>query len=273
VPKAASLDEFIEDIYQSVLATPKRQRRMLSKTFWDMFGFKVRSRQRIAQVRDALNRRNLLTNISPELLGTEARDSWLIITYDEAPGTVPVPTSTVTYPQQVPSDAWFDLIEGRSFESEREVEYYFIQPLVEQLGYSEDDCSIGHSLSVYQGVKKTNVQADFVLFEGNTRGSGNALVVIEAKRPGKKLTDDDVGQARSYAFALSVPYYLLTNGDEIRLYQFRAGMQQDVLLSTFHRRELRSRWLELYQRLHRGAIVDLKRNFARLLAGEFHSKD
>ncbi len=272
VPRTRSVDEVVEEIYQSVLATPKRQRRMLSKTFWDMFGFKVRSRQRIEQVRNALSLRQLLTNVPPELLGTEARDNWLIITYDEAPDTSPASDSDITQ-QQVPSDAWFELIENRCFESEREVEYYFIQPIVEQLGYGEDDCSIGYSLSVYQGVKKTNTEADFVLFEGSNRSRDNALVVIEAKRPGKRLTDDDVGQVRSYAFALSVPYYLLTNGDEIRLYQFRAGMQQDVLLSTFHRRELRGRWLELYQRLHRSAIVDLKRNFARVLASEFPSQD
>jgi type I site-specific restriction endonuclease len=193
----------------------------------------------------------------------------LIITYDEGPDTNLVSISSGQDLQQVPSNAWFDLIESRTFESEREVEYFFVQPLVEQLGYAEDDCSIGYSLSVYQGVKKTKTEADFVLFDGKGRDTENALVVIEAKRPGKKFTDADVGQARSYAIALSVPYYVLTNGDETRLYRFRAGMQQDALLNTFHRVELRSRWAELSQHLHRTAVLELKRGFASYFANEF----
>jgi hypothetical protein len=269
MPNTASVEDVVEEIQKSVLATPKGQRRLLSKTFWDMFGFRVRSKQRIEQVRNALHQRHLLTNLSAELFGTEAKDSWLIITYDEGPSAVQASVSSGEHPQQMPSDAWFDLIGSRTFESEREVEYFFIQPFVEQLGYVEDDYSIGFSLYVYQGVKKTKVEADFVLFDGKARDIGNALVVIEAKRPGKKLTDDDVGQVRSYAIALSVPYYMLTNGDELRLYRFRAGMQQDVLLSTFQRSELRSRWVELSQRLNRAAVVDLKRRFASLLASEF----
>ena len=271
MPKGSSIDQVVEEIHQSVLATPKRQRRLLSKTFWDMFGFKVRSRQRIEQVRNALNQRQLLTNIPTALLGTEARDSWLIITYDEGLDAVQVSVSGGAGLQQMPPDTWFDLIESRTFESEREVEYFFIQPLVEQLGYAEDDYSIGYSLFVYQGVKKTKAEADFVLFDGKTRD--NALAVIEAKRPGKRLTDDDAGQARSYAIALSVPYYMLTNGDELRLYRFRAGMQQDVLLSTFKRSELRSRWVELSQRLNQAAVIDLKRSFANYFANEFPTQD
>lgn len=257
MPKAASIEEVVEEIQKSVLATPKRQRRLLSRTFWDMFGFKVRNKQRIEQVRNALSQRQLFTNIPAELFGTEAKDSWLIIAYDRALQVV-FDVKRDIHTQQVPSEAWFTRIENLSFQSEKEVEHYFIQPIVEELGYAPDACSIDYSLPIHQGSRKRMIRADFVLFDGEGKGREHALVVIEAKEPGRKLTADDAGQARSYAFELSVPYYVVTNGNEIRLYQYNGGPQPDSLLSTFYRTELRSRWIELAQFLHRSAVVDFR---------------
>ncbi|HEY0071232.1 MAG TPA: type I restriction enzyme HsdR N-terminal domain-containing protein [Chloroflexia bacterium] len=255
MPKAASIEQVVENIYQSVLATPKRQRRLLSKTFWDMFGFKVRSRQRIEQVRTALNQRHLLTNLSADLFGAEAKDNWLIVTYDDRSKILAEAVPDLRNLQEMPSDAWFTRIENGSFQSEKEVEHFFIQPLVEELGYAANACSIDYSLPTHQGSRKTMVRADFVLFDGEGKDREHALVVIEAKGPGRRLTADDAGQARSYAFELSVPYYAITNGDEIRLYQFNGGVQPDPLLDTFYRAELRSRWVELSRRLHRTSVV------------------
>ena len=56
-------------------------------------------------------------------------------------------------------------MEQRTFESEREVEYYFIVPLLENLGYEEADFAIGYPVQMYEGVKKVNKVADFVLFK------------------------------------------------------------------------------------------------------------
>jgi hypothetical protein len=57
----------------------------------------------------------------------------------------------------------------REFETEREVEYYFVVPLLEQLGYEEDDFAIGYPVQMYEGVRKVNKEADFILFNGLSR--------------------------------------------------------------------------------------------------------
>src|SRR5205814_993754 len=120
----------------------------------------------------------------------------------------------------MPPASWFDLMARRAFESEREVEYYFIVPLLEHLGYEEDDFAIGYPVQMYEGVKKVNKEADFVLFNGLSRAKDDALLIVEAKKTEKILTEDAVGQARAYAMWLSTPYYIVTNGDEIRVYLF-----------------------------------------------------
>lgn len=40
--------------------------------------------------------------------------------------------------------------------------------------------------------------------------------------------------------------YLVTNGDEIRVYLFRGAVQPDVMLMTFKGGELRVQWMALY---------------------------
>lgn len=52
--------------------------------------------------------------------------------------------------------------------------------------------------------------------KGTSRAKEDALLIVEAKKTDRILTDDSVGQARAYALWLSTPFYLVTNGDEVR---------------------------------------------------------
>jgi hypothetical protein len=61
------------------------------------------------------------------------------------------------------------MMKQREFETEREVEYYFVVPLLEQLCYEEDDFAIGYPVQIYEGVRKVNKEADFILFNGLSR--------------------------------------------------------------------------------------------------------
>jgi hypothetical protein len=63
------IDDVIDEILQSVLASPQRQRRLYSRTFWGKFGFKARSKARIDSVQKALDQRGLLINRSQEEFG------------------------------------------------------------------------------------------------------------------------------------------------------------------------------------------------------------
>lgn len=262
--KKPSVGDVAEEIFQAVLATPKHQRRLRSSTFWDKFGFERRTKDRVEQVKDALRLRNLLINLDETAFGTEPKDEWIILSYaDPLPQNQLEQLSTENIP--MPADSWFSTIEQRIFESEREVEYYFVAPLLEQLGYVEDDIAIGYPVQMYEGVKKVNKEADFVIFDGMNRSKETTLLIIEAKRAEKILTEDAVGQARAYAMWLTPPYYLVTNGDEIRVYLFRGAVQPDVILMTFKRKELRKNWPLLYKTLNKPAVIEYKVKLQKVL--------
>jgi hypothetical protein len=161
------------------------QRRLRSKTFWENFGFKMRTKERVEQVREALKQRGLLVNFDEDVFGTEDKDEWIVLTFVEPPRPAAVIQDELPLADvPIPDNQWFELLANRVFESEREVEYYFIVPLLEQLGYLEDDFAIGYPVQMYEGVKKVNKEADCVLFSG--RVSRRNVVSKEA-----------VGQAKS----------------------------------------------------------------------------
>lgn len=266
--KHASVTDVMEEIFQSIQATPKKQRRLRSATFWEKFGFERRTKERVEQVRDALKRYDgLIINLEDSIFGTEDKDEWIILSYIEPqlpPAATPAKIETLNIP--TPDVTWFSLIEKRVFESEREVEYYFVSPLLEKLGYVEDDFAIGYPVQMYEGVNKVKKEADFVLFNGLSRAKEDALLIVEAKKTEKILTEDAVGQARAYAMWLSVPYYLVTNGEDIRVYLFRGAVQPDVMLMNFKRGDLRQQWPALYQTLNKTAVLEYKEKLSALLA-------
>lgn len=262
--KNPAVADVVEEIFQSILATPKRQRRLLSKTFWGKFGIERRTAERVEKVKEALRQRDLILNIDDEEFGTEAKDQWLVLAYVEPP-----PKETQIKPSDshvpTPPDSWFENLEGRVFESEREVEYYFIVPLLEQLGYEEDDFAIGYPVQMYEGVKKVQKEADFVLFNGSSRSKEDALLIVEAKKTTRGLTEDAVGQARGYAMWLITPYYVVTNADEIQVWLFRGAMQPDMKRMSFKRGDLRSHWATLYELINKTAVIDYKQKLRTVL--------
>ncbi|MDQ2808477.1 MAG: type I restriction enzyme HsdR N-terminal domain-containing protein [Chloroflexota bacterium] len=265
--KPPAVGDVIEEMFGSVVATPKRQRRLRSSTFWEKFGFKMRTKERVQQVWAAIQQRGLVLNLDQATFGTEDKDEWITLSYlDPTP-----PTITVVQPDMpleeipTPDAAWFELIAKRVFESEREVEYYFIVPLLEKLGFVEDDFAIGYPVQMYEGVRKVNKEADFVMFNGLSRGKGDALLIVEAKKTEKIITEDAIGQARAYAMWLTTPYYLVTNGDTIRLYLFRGAVQTDILLLNFTRAELPQNWRALYHTLNKPAVIEYKQHLDKVL--------
>ena len=99
-----------------------------------------------------------------------------------------------------------------------------------------------------------------------TRPKEDALLIVEAKKAGRVLTEDSAGQARAYAMWLTTPYYIVTNGNDIRVYLFRGAMQPDVLLMNFKREELRQHWGALYKYLNKSAAIEYKDRLSKMLA-------
>jgi len=113
---------------------------------------------------------------------------------------------------------WSDL------RNEAGVEQNFVRRLLENLGYSDAEIRPKQSLeaSVVGGMRghpRRNYKPDFGVYENNV-----IRWIVEAKAPGESL-DDHEWQPRAYVMILNgtdagrlVDYYLLTNGDETRIY-------------------------------------------------------
>ena len=254
--------ETTEEILQSILATPKKQRRIKSSTVWKKFGIERRSKERIEIVKKALEESNIFFE-SDEEIGVEPMDKMVKLSYLE-PELAEVFQKT-TEKSLNQDDSWFKSLEKRVFASEREVEQYFIAPILKKLNYTDEDCAIGFRLNIYSGVKKERKEVDFAVFDGLLREKEKALVVVEAKSSEKKLTDDAFGQARSYAFALSTPYYIVTNGNQIIVFLFRGGQVKDNEVMNFTRQEFREKWQEFYKILCKSSVIETKRKIGEIM--------
>jgi len=147
---------------------------------------------------------------------------------------------------------------NKKLDTELSVSIRFVVPLLELLGYSEDDRSDGHKVQLSFGSKKKNLQADFVLFDGRNRANSNSLLLVEVKAVGKDLKDA-VGQARSYAMWIGAPFYLVTNGEEIRIFYFRKAYQPDQELFYGKRSDLNEETFKsIYSHISKDSIIKLK---------------
>jgi hypothetical protein len=157
----------------------------------------------------------------------------------------------------------------REFESEREVEYYFIIPLFEQLGYQEEDIAVGFHVEMFESTSRVDKEADLVLFNGPDREKSNTLVVVEGKLAKNNIghiSGTAVGQARSYAVWLSTPYYVVTNGTEIQVFIYRGVGLPDVPVNTIKREDLKQQWGELFTKLNKSAVIDYKKRLLDMLS-------
>lgn len=173
--------------------------------------------------------------------GEHSDDDWIVFTYD------PVP---------VPNPEWFDEMRSKDYESEREVETYFIAPILEKLGYSYDDIVIGYPLKIPVGRREYKAEADVVLFNGRDHNRGNALLIFEAKN--SDITNKDIDQIRAYAKELMPIYYILTNARKICVFAFNGMKTQDTMIMSFDGPMLKEVWKKLYRSVSKKATIKAK---------------
>ncbi|MFH1773393.1 MAG: N-6 DNA methylase, partial [Methanobacteriota archaeon] len=89
--------------------------------------------------------------------------------------------------------------------SEEQIKFLYIEPLLEALGWRRED--IEKEQRVLKG------RADYILKIGNQE-----VLVVEAKKTGVELTEEEGRQAVSYAYHRKIKYAVLTNFRKIRVY-------------------------------------------------------
>lgn len=244
------------EIYQSVEQSKDKQKRLKSSTFWDLFDVKARQKKLIDRIFQLLEEQGLKVSVrSGAPFGEEKGDDWIVLTLKLSPPAPVNPTASLI---ELPTAKWFETMQSRNFESEREVEAYFISPLLEELGYDYDDIVIGFPVTMFKGVQKTVTEADFVAFKGSDRDGKGALLVVEAKKSDKGISVDHISQAKSYAHELLTPCYVVTNGQQTKVYHFNGMLAPDECVMDFGRQDLKEKWQELHGYISKEATLKRK---------------
>lgn len=145
-------------------------------------------------------------------------------------------------------ERWFVEAARAQYISELDVEIKVIYPLVRFLGYDVSQIKTRVSIGIQVGRQKMTGIADWVIYKAET---GKPFFVIEAKEQGQPLSGDEQGQARSYAYALSAPYYLVTNGRRFQVYE--RGVENDTLRLAFEVSQIAEHWDGLQKILGRNS--------------------
>lgn len=140
---------------------------------------------------------------------------------------------------------WLTIAPTLTYRNEIEVEAKLVWPLVTFAGYAPHQIDLRVPVAVQVGRTMANGQADWVLWDSSRAA---AVLVVEAKGPGQSLNGPVQAQARSYAYALNAPRYLLTNGLVIAVY--RRGVQGDQLEIEAPVAQLAAHWPALVAALN-----------------------
>ncbi len=255
--------EISEAIRSAISETPKKSKQILLKTLLKHYGFKTRQKHYLDAMHDSLVSSGVIMN--PDIR-TVGRDDWVRLSVSDP--NIPVgdfsAASAVMGGEAQTTDPWLTGIAEKQFASEKEVEIRFVIPLLECLGYTEDDRADGYPVEQVVGVRKARTEADFVLFDGRNRSKDSALLVVEAKNVGKNLSDH-IQQARSYAMFLGTPYYIVTNADEVRVFLYRSPIESDIELYKASRRDLPATFSTLFNLISKPAIIEYKRRRATIV--------
>ncbi|MHB9072559.1 MAG: type I restriction enzyme HsdR N-terminal domain-containing protein [Desulfobaccales bacterium] len=253
VPDSATI---INEIKSAIESSSKKSKRLLFKTLLKNFGLKVKTKERAETLMKDLN--DACIFVTPSLIECD-RNEWVTLSINDPP--IPLAEKEVPSPIQSENHDTLDKLQeiiSKRFNTEKEVEIRFILPLVALLGFVEEDRADGYRVEIYEDVRKSLKEADFVLFDGKNRAKDNALLVIEAKTVDKKL-EKYIPQARSYAIWLGTPYYLVTNGEDIKVFHFRSAISSDVEVFSGKRQDLAATFGNLYRYINKQAIIEYKR--------------
>ena len=117
---------------------------------------------------------------------------------------------------------------GGEYSREKDVEEKLIIPLIHKLGYSDDEFK--RQMYVEIGNHNSTLIPDFVLLPDECRGSASGFAIIEAKRsiPNKKILEEVMVQAKSYAKLLTAKYCVVAAQEKIWISERRDGYEKIV---------------------------------------------
>lgn len=246
-----SPEQVAERFFMDVNSARKKQQNILVTTLKKKFHYKYLNEGARSEIKELLKSRGL--TITPDLDAVKPNQR-VTIALTTPPPPPPAPPPEV----EPPPDTWFERLLTRQFQSETEVVVWFILPLLEQLGYVQDDLALSYSVKIQQGRKITTKEADVVAFTGSDHDEKSALLVVEAKKPYLPLGAEVLNQARSYAIELKAPYYMATDGKELKLRLLQLFGADNELISCLAT-ELKDKWDMLYAHISKEGAASYKK--------------
>lgn len=79
MPKSITILQVVDELFASIFATSKKQRKIRSGTFWNKFGFERRTKERVEAVKRALANREIDVNLEDSYFGTEKRGELIVL--------------------------------------------------------------------------------------------------------------------------------------------------------------------------------------------------
>jgi hypothetical protein len=250
MPKDKDPAEVVETIRQSIKVSQRGERRVRAHRFKELFGYQALSAQRRELVEGLLEKAGIV--VRPPL-GEAGRNDWLVMSIPEPPvvgGTPPDPG---------PSSELLDYLMSVRPDTEREVEIHFVIPLFQALGYHREQEAAGFGIRLYQGGRAQHIEADLIYFADEVRDldTGRPLVLVECKRPGRPL-DPAAGQVRSYALWVRPAYYVITDAQNVGVWDYQGAIAPDIKVLEVKQADLADRFDDLYSYLNPGAAMETR---------------
>lgn len=161
--------------------------------------------------------------------------------------------SGVYYSQQDLLD-WFDNLTRATYRNRLEVNTRFVYRLLQNLGYP--DAALQQDVPANIQADTINVRGhlDWLVHNMNGGNLGNACFAVRTIEPGSVIDDLVVSQVRSCAFAQDVPFFVVTDGTQIKVYETKERQRDSVMESPAA--TLPNEWDDLVDELGFGNVDD-----------------
>lgn len=249
-----TLEQIADKLSQEVIANGK-SKRIKVRTLMSHFNYEKRTEENAARITELLAERNILLNPSIMKLGENWQlkldDRVYLIERTNEVREEPI-QSGVSDIYDYKNDHWFDEIQDKNYRTEKEVENKFILPLLQRLGFTDDDRYDGMTINTCHGSKQTTLEVDFALFNSNNENlEGQTLLIAEAKKEERLYKQVELDKAqkqvKSYAVWLSCHFGLVTDSKTIQIIDLFPNINGMKVIFECKRETLKENFLELYK--------------------------
>lgn len=165
--------------------------------------------------------------------------------------------------------SWIENLDYSTIISEQDVRTKIAVTLLMHLGY--DDAVQANEFPIFSFSGRTKNSAKLVdilcfnskdwtkhkKFESRKWVQENALLSFELKRPSENL-DDAVGQAEFYSMNARTPFYMCTNGKDIKIFEMRE-FSKDTVIFDGKIDNLADEWHLIYNKISFDNLLKLKK--------------